>query len=60
LNSSNSKIITSENLRTIFYENKAFGEKIFGFFMKNKNHNENLSGDQTLSFADFIYNSKFL
>lgn len=60
--SPNSNNITSNQMKSIFYENKAFGQKIFNFFLKNKTHNvSNLQEKEnpTISFQDFIYNSTF-
>lgn len=45
-------------MKSIFYENRAFGEKIFKFFIKNKTRSKNPPDTiQKLSYSDFISNS---
>lgn len=50
-------MITSAQMKAIFFENKAFGEKIFRFFLKNKQHDAPKTTIQAISYSDFIYNS---
>lgn len=48
-------------MKSIFYENRAFGEKIFKFFIKNKTKSKTPPDTiQKLSYSDFISNSKII